>query len=184
VSRTEYPWVGEVLGFWFEELGATRWFPRDDAVDERIRVRFLALHERLVSNDGCDVDTPESILAAVIVVDQFSRNMFRGTSRAFAADPLALRLARRAIAQRFDAAMTIEARLFLYLPFEHSEDPADQALAVDLMRGLGHDDWTRYAESHKAIIDRFGRFPHRNIALGRLSTADELAFLVQPGSSF
>jgi uncharacterized protein (DUF924 family) len=97
---------------------------------------------------------------------------------------LALRLARQAIASGLDQDMTPAQRLFLYLPFEHSEDPADQVLSVQLIRRLGRDDLTRYAEAHKAIIDRFGRYPHRNAALGRTSTAEELAFLQEPGSSF
>ena len=184
MTGAENAWVDEVLSFWFQELGETSWFARDDAVDERIRSRFLALHERVVKGQDCDASTPRSMLAAVLVLDQFSRNLFRGTQRAFAADPLARRLATQAIARGFDSAMTIEERLFLYLPFEHSEDNADQALAVDLMGRLGRDDWTRYAEAHKAIIDRFTRFPHRNIALGRPSTEEELAFLEGPGSSF
>ena len=147
---TEPAWVGEILDFWFRELGEADW---------------------VVRSDGSDATTPRAMLAAVIVVDQFSRNLFRGTPRAFAADPLARRLAREAIAKGFDVAMK-------------SEDPADQVLCVDLMRSLGREDWTRYAEAHKAIIDRFGRYPHRNAALGRPSTPEELAFLEEPGSAF
>jgi uncharacterized protein (DUF924 family) len=182
--NTEPAWVGEVLDFWFRELGEADWFARSAALDERIRVRFLALHDQVVRSDGSDATTPRAMLAAVIVVDQFSRNLFRGTPRAFAADPLARRLAREAIAKGFDVAMKSQERFFLYLPFEHSEDRAHQVLCVDLMRSLGREDWTRYAEAHKAIIDRFGRFPHRNAALGRPSTPEELAFLEEPGSAF
>jgi uncharacterized protein (DUF924 family) len=166
------------------ELGDVQWFAKSAALDERIRVRFVALHEQVVGSEGSGVATPRAMLAAVIVLDQFSRNLFRGTPRAFAADPLARRLARQAIAQRFDATMTAEERLFLYLPFEHSEDIADQVLSVDLFQRIGHEGWTRYAEAHKAIIDRFGRYPHRNAALGRSSTPEELAFLEEPGSAF
>ncbi len=181
---SEPPWVGDVLAFWFEEMREADWFARSDATDALIRARFLALHERLTQAEDSDVTSPRTSLASVIVLDQFSRNLFRGTARAFASDELALRLARQAIARGFDQAMTAGQRLFLYLPFEHSEDAADQALSVELIRRLGRDDLTRYAEAHKAIIDRFGRYPHRNAALGRISTAAELEFLQEPGSSF
>jgi uncharacterized protein (DUF924 family) len=123
--------------------------------------------------------TRHQLLAAVIVLDQFSRNLFRDTPRAYAADPIARRLARRAIAQGLDVAMTAQERMFLYLPFEHSEDRADQALAVELFAQLGNAEWTGYALKHKAIIDRFGRFPHRNAILNRHSSADEVECLQQ-----
>ena len=181
---TEPPWVGDVLAFWFEELREADWFTRSDTIDARIRNRFLELHERLTQAGTIAVTSARSALATVLVLDQFSRNLFRGTARAFAADAQALWLARQAIDRGFDQAMTPVQRLFLYLPFEHSEDPADQALSVALIRRLGRDDLTRYAEAHKAIIDRFGRYPHRNAALGRTSTAEELEFLQEPGSSF
>lgn len=177
-------WADEVLKFWFQELGESRWFGKSDAIDGQIRDRFLSLHEQLVANEGEDITTPRPLLAAVIVLDQFSRNMFRGTPRAFATDPVARRLARAAIARGFDLGMTRAERMFLYLPFEHSEDRGDQALAVDLIRRLGHAEWTRYAEAHQAIIDRFGRFPHRNAILGRASTAEEIAALKEPMGSF
>lgn len=177
-------WADEVLKFWFQELGESRWFVKSDAIDGQIRDRFLSLHEQLVANEGEDITTPRPLLAAVIVLDQFSRNMFRGTPRAFATDPVARRLARAAIDRGFDLGMTRAERMFLYLPFEHSEDRGDQALAVDLIRRLGHAEWTRYAEAHQAIIDRFGRFPHRNAILGRASTAEEIAALKEPMGSF
>lgn len=177
-------WADEVLKFWFQELGESRWFGKSDAIDGQIRDRFLSLHEQLVANEGEDITTPRPLLAAVIVLDQFSRNMFRGTPRAFATDPVARRLARAAIDRGFDLGMTRAERMFLYLPFEHSEDRGDQALAVDLIRRLGHAEWTRYAEAHQAIIDRFGRFPHRNAILGRASTAEEIAALKEPMGSF
>jgi uncharacterized protein (DUF924 family) len=167
-------WVAEVLHFWFDELGESRWFARSEHTDAQIRERFLLLHERLVAEEGIDSALHRPLLAAVIVLDQFSRNLFRDTPRAYAADPIARRLARRAIVQGVDRAMTAQERLFLYLPFEHSEDRADQALAAELIARLGNDDWTRDALAHKAIIDRFGRFPHRNAILDRPSSADEL----------
>ena len=177
-------WVGDVIQFWFAELTEAHWFARDDELDARIRDRFLALHEQIVLSDGIDAAAPRPLLAAVIVVDQFSRNMFRGTPRAFAADPIARRLARQAVERGFDLSMTREERFFLYLPFEHSEDRADQALSVDLIGQLGHEEWTRHALAHRSIIDRFGRFPHRNAILGRTSTPDELLLLNEPMGSF
>jgi uncharacterized protein (DUF924 family) len=176
----ESTWVTEVLDFWFEELGEAHWFANNDGIDSRIRDRFLPLHQRLVVEDGCVSGTPCALLAAVIVLDQFSRNLFRGTPRAFAADPIARRLSRSAISQGFDAGMKERERLFLYMPFEHSEDREDQALAVELIARLGNEDWTRDAIAHQAIIDRFGRFPHRNAILDRPSAADEVALLQQP----
>jgi uncharacterized protein (DUF924 family) len=177
-------WVGQVIHFWFEELTEADWFARSDAIDRRIRERFLALHQRLVTHDGCGVTEPRPILASVIVLDQFSRNIFRDSPYAYSADSIARRLARVAIEQSFDLAMTRQERLFLYLPFEHSEERADQALAVQLIGSVGNAEWTRYAIAHKEIIDRFGRFPHRNAVLHRLSTADEIAFLKEPKNSF
>jgi uncharacterized protein (DUF924 family) len=171
--------VTEVLDFWFDELGEARWFAKSEHTDAEIRERFLWLHERLVADEGIDCMTRHQLLAAVIVLDQFSRNLFRDTPRAYAADPIARRLARRAIAQGLDAGMTAQERMFLYLPFEHSEDRADQALAVELFAQLGNAEWTDYALKHKAIIDRFGRFPHRNAILNRHSSADEVECLQQ-----
>jgi uncharacterized protein (DUF924 family) len=185
VEGVEPAWVGEVIHFWFEELAESHWFTRSDDVDAQIRDRFLTLHERLVKHDGPGVSAPRPMLAAVIVLDQFSRNLFRGTPRAFAADPIGRRLSRTAIEQGFDTAMKKQERLFLYLPLQHSEDREDQALSLHLFECLGDEEWTRYAMAHKVIIDRFGRFPHRNAMLSRPSTASEIAFLLQePMSSF
>jgi uncharacterized protein (DUF924 family) len=178
-ETAESNWVPEVLHFWFDELGEARWFAKSEHTDAQIRARFLWLHERLVADDGIDGAMRRALLAAIIVLDQFSRNLFRDTPRAFAADPIARRLARSAIAQSFDDAMTVEQRCFLYLPFQHSEDRADQALSVELFAQLGNAEWTRYALAHQAIIDRFGRFPHRNAILNRDSSADELETLQQ-----
>jgi uncharacterized protein (DUF924 family) len=183
-DKPEPAWVGEVLHFWFDELAPADWFAKNDDIDARIRDRFLTLHERLAADDGLGVSAPRTTLAAVIVLDQFSRNSFRGSPRAFAADPNARRLARTAIEQGFDRVMNKEERLFLYMPFEHSEDREDQARSVNLITQLADDDWTRYAMAHKVIIDRFGRFPHRNAILQRHSTTDELALLKEPMSSF
>jgi uncharacterized protein (DUF924 family) len=184
LAAGEPAWVGEVLHFWFEELLAADWFAKDHHLDERIRSRFLTLYEELVACEAREIASPRALLAAVIVLDQFSRNMFRDSARAFAADPIARRLARTAVDQGFDRSMTDQQRMFLYLPFEHSEDRAEQALSVELFSRLGNDNWTRYARAHQEIIDRFGRFPHRNAALGRESTPAELARLKEPMGKF
>ncbi len=183
-ENVESPWVGQVIHFWFGELTEADWFARSDAIDRRIRDRFLTLHQWLVTDDGRGVTEPRSILASVIVLDQFSRNLFRDSPYAYSGDSIARRLAGVAIEQSFDIAMTTPERLFLYLPFEHSEERADQALAVQLIGSVGNAEWTRDAIAHKEIIDRFGRFPHRNAVLNRLSTADEVAFLKEPKNSF
>ena len=177
-SSGDPAWVDDVLRFWFEELAEIDWFVRDDAVDARIRKRFLALHGDVVADGGVPVtSSPRALLAAVIVLDQFSRNLHRDDPRAFAADADARRLARSIVEQGLDRAMTNQERLFVYLPFEHSENPDDQCLSVRLVEELGNESWTRYALAHQVAINRFGRFPFRNAALGRSSTADELAYM-------
>jgi len=180
----EPPWVDEVLHFWFAELEEAHWFSKDDALDAQIRRRFLALHERLLNQEPPGVSAPRPLLAAVIVLDQFSRNMFRGHPRTYAADESARRLARIATEQGFDLAMTPVQRLFLYLPFEHSENREDQALALKLINQLGNEDWTRDTLAHNVLIDRFGRFPHRNQILNRPSTPEEIAHLAESMTAF
>ncbi len=184
VASSEPAWVGDVLRFWFAELPESDWFAKHDDLDARIRGRFGPLHESLVAADGNVAATTRALLASVIVLDQFSRNMFRGSARAFAVDPIARRLARLAIERGFDVGMMNSERMFLYLPFEHSEDATDQAYSVQLFESLGNRNWTEYARKHQAIVDRFGRFPHRNAALGRESTAEEIEFLKSSGSGF
>jgi uncharacterized protein (DUF924 family) len=178
-------WVVQVLDFWFRELGdETFWFGASSDLDERIRRRFLAVHEQIIKSGGWGLAGARPLLAGIVVLDQFSRNMFRGTPRTFAADRFARRLAEQVIALRLDLAMTIAERYFVYLPFEHSEDREHQALAVRLIEQLGNESWTRYARAHQLLIERFGRFPHRNAVLGRTSSLDELQFLKEPmGSS-
>ena len=127
---------------------------------------------------------PRGALASCLVLDQLPRNLFRGTPRAFAYDPLARAIARRTVAAGLDRQLDAKARLFLYLPFEHSEEIADQREAVRLCEELGNAGWLDYARRHLVIIERFGRFPHRNAILGRVSTPEEVAFLREPGSSF
>jgi uncharacterized protein (DUF924 family) len=177
VKVIEPTWIRNVLRFWFDERGEAHWFTRSDDVDAQIRDRFLELHQRLLSNSRLNTLAPRPLLAAVIVLDQFSRNLFRDDPRAFSADPVARRLARKGIEHGFDGAMQRDQRYFLYLPFEHSENRADQTLALNLITALGKEDWTHHATEHKHVIDRFGRFPHRNAALNRASTAEEIEFL-------
>ena len=178
-------WVGDVIGFWFKELGRSRWFAKDDDVDRGIRDLFLVLYEVLTTWPAADaLASPDRALATVLVLDQFSRNIFRNAPQAIAADDLARAVASGAIARGLDKVLAPERRIFLYRPCEHSEDAADQARAVALISALGDEEFTSYALAHKAVIDRFGRFPYRNAVLGRTSTPEELAFLAEPGSAF
>jgi uncharacterized protein (DUF924 family) len=175
--RRAPPWVAEVLDFWFRELGEEFWWTASPDLDERIRTRFLAVHELIIASDACGLVGPRPLLAGIVVLDQFSRNMFRGTPRMFASDPVARRLAEQAIGVGLDVDMTPAERHFVYLPFEHSEDRQHQAFAVRLIESLGNEVWTGAARAHQLMIDRFGRFPHRNAILGRTSSPDELEFL-------
>ncbi len=178
-------WVNNVLAFWFRELTPAQWFRRDDAVDATIRKRFSPVHaQAATATDAALLLNTDTALGAIIVLDQFSRNMFRGDPRAFASDDKALRLAIAAVAAGLDQTRSRDHRLFLYLPFEHSENPAIQVRSVALIGALGDAELTRYAEAHKVIIDRFGRFPHRNAVLGRATTPEEAAFLKEPMSRF
>ncbi|MEO8161414.1 MAG: DUF924 family protein [Arenimonas sp.] len=185
---TELPaqpsWIEDVLAFWFEELGERQWFAKDPGLDARIRARFGALHAGLLASEAGEVHGLRATQAAILVLDQFSRNLFRGDARAFAGDAIARRLARDLVDAGLDAALPPAQRMFVYLPFEHSEDASDQALSVRLTSAIGNDSWTTYAIAHQRIIERFGRFPHRNAALGRESSAAELALLDEPMGSF
>ena len=166
-----------VLAFW-RDAGSDKWFKKNDAFDQDIRRRFLETYEAAAAGTlGAWEATPDGVLALVIVLDQFPRNMFRGAARAFAADPLARAVADRALARGFDRAMAQTDRQFFYLPFEHSEMLADQDRCCDLFRATGDAELVKWAELHADIIRRFGRFPHRNAALGRTTTAEEQAFL-------
>lgn len=178
-------WVGDVLRFWFDDLGRKAWFAPDTAIDTQIRERFLPLISELVAQPVDQaLSSADRALATVIALDQFPRNIFRGEARAFATDAAALAIAKEAIARGLDKQLPIERRVFLYLPFEHSEQLADQERCIELTAALGDDEYTRYARLHHDVIARFGRFPHRNAILGRTPTLEELAFLKEPGSSF
>jgi uncharacterized protein (DUF924 family) len=178
-------WADEVLRFWFTELPRQQWFAGGATLDEPIRSHFLDVHRMVAAAPGdALLADAKMALAAVIVLDQFSRNMFRGTPGAFANDAKALAIAQKAIAKGFAGTLSSDERLFLYLPFEHQENVDAQARSVELISALGDPELTKYAQAHKDIIDRFGRFPHRNAILGRTSTAEEMEFLKGQGSSF
>ena len=167
----------ELLSFW-RAAGPKRWFAQDLAFDAEILERFLATHEaaaagRLSAWEGA----AEGALALVIALDQFPRNMFRGTPRAFSTDALVLAAARRAIERGFDRAIPMPERNFFYLPFEHSENLADQELCLAFTEATGDAEAVKWAKIHLDVIRRFGRFPHRNAALSRVSTPEEIAYL-------
>ena len=173
----------DVLAFWLA-AGPDRWFEDDEAFDASIRQRFAGTYEAAAAGLRSDWENaPQSALALVIVLDQFPRNMFRHSPRAFAADPLARAVARRAIANGFDQNVAMPERTFFYLPFEHSEELADQERSVALMRETGDADSLKWAQLHADIIRRFGRFPHRNAVLGRTTAPEEQAFLDAGGFS-
>ncbi|MDH3319591.1 MAG: DUF924 domain-containing protein [Betaproteobacteria bacterium] len=177
------PSSDQVLRFWFD-VHPKDWFVKNPDFDAQVRSRFLALHEAAAAGRLAHwADEPRSCLALVIVLDQFPRNMFRGEARAFATDPLALAAARVILRRGWDKQMSTSERLFAYLPFEHSEALEDQKLSSELMKDFDEEQ-RRYAERHRDIVERFGRFPHRNAILGRESTAAEIEFLKLPGSGF
>ncbi|HET9049108.1 MAG TPA: DUF924 family protein [Chiayiivirga sp.] len=171
-----------VMKFW-REAGAQRWFARDAGFDAEFRARFEAAHMAAARRELDHwLDSPEGALALMILLDQFPRNSYRGTAHMFATDALALSFARTALDRGHDQAIEAALRLFLYLPFEHSETLVDQQRAVDLCEPLG-DPFDHYARVHFDVIERFGRFPHRNAALGRVTTPPEQAFLDSGGFS-
>ena len=167
----------EVVGFW-RDAGMDKWFRGGEAFDAECRARFLDAHFAAARRE-CEgwMDTAEGALALLVLLDQIPRNVFRGSGHAFASDGLARHYATRAIAAGFDAASETGMRMFFYLPFEHSEDMADQDRAVALFAALGNANLLGYANAHRDVIARFGRFPHRNAALGRANTPDEQAWL-------
>jgi len=166
-----------VLAFW-QAAGPDKWFERDIAFDSEIMTRFLALWEAAAQGRLADwEETPQGALALVIVLDQFPRNMFRGSARAYASDPLARAVAQRAIDRGFDHSIAgVESRFF-YLPLMHSERLPDQEHCLALARAYGDAEFLKHAEEHAAIVRRFGRFPHRNTLLDRGTTDEEQAFL-------
>jgi uncharacterized protein (DUF924 family) len=196
--------LSSVLSFWFGELDSegrasqettARWWKKDETFDQEIRERFGTLHSELVRAVYGDwLATPRGRLAAVIVLDQFSRNLFRGSARSFAGDAQALEIATQGIVQGSDRALAFDERACFYMPFVHSEKLDDQERGIELFTAFRNelegakreriDDYIQSAERHRDIVKRFGRFPHRNGLLGRASTPEETEFLKQPGSSF
>ena len=171
--------------FWFNEISPAQRWKVDPAFDDLIRDRFGAIHEQ-ANRSELDAWRREPIgrLSEIIVLDQFSRNLYRGTAGAFASDPLALVLAQEAVAVGADQALTPEERVFLYMPYMHSESKVIHEVALQLFDANGVVSNAEFERRHKAIIDRFGRYPHRNEILGRPSTEEEREFLKLPGTSF
>lgn len=186
----------DVLDFWFEPPDAPGhgtprkvWFSKDPGFDAEVRDRFAGLHARAARGGLADWEnSPESLLALIVTLDQFPRNMYRGSPAAFSTDASALAAARTMVERGWDRDLLPAMRMFVYLPFEHSELLADQDECMRLMKRLGEDarfaDLPKWAEKHREVVRRFGRFPHRNAILGRASTPAEVEFLSQPGSSF
>jgi uncharacterized protein (DUF924 family) len=172
-----------VLAFW-REAGSDKWFARDEAFDASIRTRFAALQAAAARGELDDWQaTPEGALSLIILLDQFPRNLFRGSPLAFATDAKARSIAREALARGFDRQVENELMLFLYMPFAHSEDLPDQMHCLALIEALGWEEATSSAREHRDIIARFGHFPHRNAVLGRDSTEEEQRFLDEGGFS-
>ena len=174
-----------VIQFWFEDIEPRQQFTKDLEFDESIRTKFSETYQ--LATQGLLYawrEHPLDALAEILVLDQFSRNMFRNTPKAFEADTVALVLAQEAIRKKFDKELNNSKKAFFYMPFMHSESKEIHDIALFLFDQPGLEDSFNFEIKHKAIIDRFGRYPHRNEILGRESTADELEFLSQPGSSF
>lgn len=172
----------EVLGFWFDLLMPEQWFGSGSSIDEEIRTLFGPLRAQVIATGAAEWrGDPEALLAAILLIDQFGRNIHRGEAEAFAADPLAQTLARLGLDRGWDRTMPTERRQFLYMPFQHAEDRELQALSLALFEDLGVEESLAYARDHAGVIARFGRFPSRNAALGRESTAEEREYLAQPG---
>jgi uncharacterized protein (DUF924 family) len=175
----------EILKFWFEEIDPSQWWGKDEAFDKMLTDRFSEIH---ASAARCELYewrvTAQGRLAEIIVLDQFSRNMFRNTHLAFSTDPLALALSQEAVSSGADKPLAAQERSFLYMPFMHSESLKIHEVATDLFRQNGIESSLDFELKHKSIIERFGRYPHRNGILGRASTEEEIEFLKLPGSGF
>jgi uncharacterized protein (DUF924 family) len=175
----------KVISFWFSEVAPRQWWQKDKAFDAAIRQRFGSLHKQATAGELADWrDTASGSLAEVIILDQFSRNIYRDCPEAFANDAQALTLAQTTIAKGWDAELPSDQRAFLYMPFMHSESALIHQQAVRLFESLEDTTYLNFELKHKAIIDRFGRYPHRNKILGRESSTEEAEFLMQPGSGF
>jgi len=175
------PNAADIVAFW-RAAGPEKWFAKDDAFDAEIKQRFLPAHEAAAAGELADWErSPEGVYALLVLLDQFPRNLFRGSERAFATDAQALAVAERAIAQGFDTSYQPPEQRFFYMPFMHSEELADQERCVSLCAAADDAEGVKFAEIHRDIIRDFGRFPHRNPVLGRETTAEEQAFLEKGG---
>jgi uncharacterized protein (DUF924 family) len=171
----------QILWFW-KKLGPKRWFKKDPTLDRKIHQQFLVTHKAAAMKKLANWETSaEGALALLLLLDQFPRNMFRGSARAFANDEQARAIAIRAIKRGFDKKIPLPFRSFFYLPFEHSENLDDQEISLKLVRATKDKELVKWAKLHYDIISQFGRFPHRNVILGRSSTLKELAFLEAGG---
>lgn len=180
---TKLPTNTAVLDFWFA-AGPKKWFTKEDDFDAEIRTAFLPLHQQAVEGNLDDwADTAHGTLALIIVFDQFSRNLFRNSPDAFAADEKALGLSLKMIKKRQDIEFPQDVRSWIYMPFMHSENLGMQEQCIELFSAVGNEDNTRFAIIHRDIIKKYGRFPHRNAVLGRTSSAAELKFLADGGFS-
>jgi len=175
----------EIIDFWFHELEPSQWWQKDTAFDVLIQNRFGSIHKQAKAGELYQWrETAVGSLAEIIIIDQFSRNIYRDSPKSFTNDPLGLALAQNAIAKGFDMQLAETERSFIYLPFMHSESGVIHVEAVKLYENLGNTNNLDFELKHKAIIDRFGRYPHRNDILGRQSTPEEVDFLKLEGSSF
>ena len=173
----------EVVSFW-RDAGAEQWFARDDSFDAEFRKRFEADHFAAARGEyEAWIELAEGALALLILLDQFPRNCFRGNAHSYATDGLARHYAGRAIGAGFDLQVDSSLRMLFYLPFEHSESISDQDRSMELFGGIGDAELMKYARLHRDLIERFGRFPHRNAALGRESTREEIDYLASGGFS-
>ena len=171
--------------FWFKDISEKDWWVKNPEFDQHVADRFLKLHT-IASQEGFSqlAKTPELYLAEIILLDQFSRNMFRDKPQSFASDPQALTLAKKAVSLGEDQKLPVKMRQFVYMPYMHSESIDVHDEAVVLFESLGLEQSLKFEHAHRSIVARFGRYPHRNHILGRESTAEELEFLQQEGSSF
>lgn len=177
--------AASVLSFWFDELDSTQWFKKDHGLDTLIRSRFGQVHSAAANGELWPWRaTAQGRLAEIIILDQFSRNIYRESPQAFACDTMALVLAQEAISIQADFMLSTEQKAFLYMPFMHSESLDVHDVAMELFNTEGLEKTLDFEVKHRNIIARFGRYPHRNKVLGRSSTPEEARFLAQPGSSF
>jgi uncharacterized protein (DUF924 family) len=184
-KMSSLPTSTDVLTFWFKELSPPQWFTKSSELDMTITARFSALHTAAAKGEICSWrSSPEGCLAEIIILDQFSRNIYRDNPKAFAQDQLALELAQLAVGQGFDEKVSVQCKMFLYMPFMHSEKIEHHAEALKLFAQDGLEHALEFEKKHLAIIEKFGRYPHRNKILGRESTQEELEFLEGPDSSF